>query len=51
MAEQQTLEEWKITEKEKLSLHDLEQFLWKAANTLRKPSEYKDYILALLFYK
>jgi len=51
LAEQPTLEDWEITEKEKLSLHDLEQFLWKAANILRKPSEYKDYILALLFYK
>lgn len=39
---------------EKLSLQELEQFLWKSADILRGPieiSEYKNYILSLLFYK
>jgi len=39
---------------EKLTLQELEQFLWKSADILRGPieiSEYKNYILSLLFYK
>ncbi len=39
---------------EKITLPKLEQYLWKAADILRGPievSEYKNYILTLLFYK
>jgi len=39
---------------EKLSLQELEHFLWQSADILRGPieiSEYKNYILALLSYK
>lgn len=39
---------------EKLTLQELEQYLWKAADILRGPievSEYKNYILTLLFYR
>jgi len=39
---------------EKITLPELEQYLWKAADILRGPievSEYKNYILTLLFYK
>jgi len=43
----------KLSEK-KITLQELEQYLWKAADILRGPievSEYKNYILTLLFYK
>jgi type I restriction enzyme M protein len=39
---------------EKMTLQELEQYLWRAADILRGPievSEYKNYILTLLFYK
>jgi type I restriction enzyme M protein len=39
---------------EKITLQELEQYLWKAADILRGPievSEYKNYILSLLFYR
>lgn len=39
---------------EKITLPELEQYLWRAADILRGPievSEYKNYILTLLFYK
>src|SRR3990170_859371 len=40
--------------REKFTLQELEKYLWKAADILRGPievSEYKNYILTLLFYK
>ncbi|MCG2826625.1 MAG: type I restriction-modification system subunit M [Thermoplasmatales archaeon] len=39
---------------DKITLQELEQYLWKAADILRGPievSEYKNYILTLLFYR
>ena len=39
---------------DKMTLQELEQYLWRAADILRGPievSEYKNYILTLLFYK
>jgi len=39
---------------DRLTLQEIEQYLWKAADILRGPievSEYKNYILTLLFYK
>ena len=48
-------EQTSLFEKEqKMTLQELEQYLWRAADILRGPievSEYKNYILTLLFYK
>jgi len=52
-SESNSLAQRKLTDG-KMSLQELEQYLWRAADILRGPievSEYKNYILTLLFYK